>query len=241
MASPLLKFLPRNDRAKQAAFVASHKTELARLLAVYSIFSPKQRKRLFAETGQNGNVVPSRLLELAREADNLPDLLSKMMYIDTRLSLSDDLLLFNDKVTMANSLEMRVPFLDRDLVAFLDTLPADLKVRGSTRKYIHKRAVESWLPKEIVHRKKRGFQTPMDLWLQSDLADVAKRVFEGKESACRRYFDLEFVNELIDQHRRRRENHQRRLYALLCFELWHRTWIDQKPLGGDAFASAFRN
>jgi len=241
LISPLIKFLPRNDRAKQAAFVSSLKTELERLLAVYSIFTPKQRKRLFVDAQQNGNVAPNRLIELAEKADKLPNLLSKMMYVDTRLSLSDDLLLFNDKVTMSNSLEMRVPFLDRDLIAFLETLPVDMKVRGSTRKYIHKRAVESWLPKEIVHRKKRGFQTPMDSWLQKDLANAAKRLFEEKGSACRRYFDLEFIDELIEQHRRRRENHQRRLYSLLCFELWHRTWIDQKPIAADVFTSAVKN
>jgi len=240
LASPLVKLLPRNDRAKQAAVVASHRTELERLLAVYSIFGPKQRSRLTG-AGQNGTVPPPRLLELVGEADKLPDLLSKMMYIDTRLSLSDDLLLFNDKVTMANSLEMRVPFLDRDLVTFLDSLPTDLKIRGRTRKYIHKRAVAEWLPAEIVHRKKRGFQTPMDEWLQKDLANSAKRLFEEKDSAAGRYFDLIFINEMIEQHRRRRENHQRRLYALLCFELWHRHWIDQKPVAADAFASAVNN
>jgi asparagine synthase (glutamine-hydrolysing) len=170
------------------------------------------------------------LLELYREADDLPDLLSKMMYIDSRMSLADDLLLFNDKVTMANSLEMRVPFLDLELMKFVESLPSNLKVRGSVRKYIHKKAVEAWLPREIVRRKKRGFQTPMDEWLQKDLATSAKRLFEEQGSACRRFFDIAYVNRLIEEHRRRRENHQRRLYALLCFELWHRQWIDQRSV-----------
>jgi asparagine synthase (glutamine-hydrolysing) len=229
-AKPFVRFLPRNDRVKQAAYVAGHRTKMDRLMAVYSIYRPEQRKALLSARSANGNQIPDRLRELASEAGGLPDLLSKMMYIDTRMSLADDLLLFNDKVTMANSLEMRVPFLDLELVAFLETLPANLKVRGTVRKYIHKRAVEAWLPREIIHRKKRGFQTPMDEWLQSDLADAAKQLFEEKDSACRRYFNIGYVNELIEAHRRRRENHQRRLYALLCLELWHRSWIDRKPL-----------
>jgi asparagine synthase (glutamine-hydrolysing) len=229
-AKPFVRFLPRNDRVKQAAYVAGHRSEIDRLMAVYSIYRPEQRKALLSASLVNRNRVPARLRELASEAYKLPDLLSKMMYIDTRMSLADDLLLFNDKVTMANSLEMRVPFLDLELVTFLETLPASLKVRGTVRKYIHKRAVEAWLPREIIHRKKRGFQTPMDEWLQSDLADSVKRLFEERDSACRRYFNIKYVNGLIEAHRRQRENHQRRLYALLCFDLWHRSWIDRKPL-----------
>lgn len=233
-ASPLVKMLPRNDRAKQAAYVASQKDEIGRLMAVYSIFRPDQKEQLIRDASRNG--VPARLAGLYHETRKLPDLLGKMMYVDARMSLADDLLLFNDKVTMATSLEMRVPFLDLELMRFVESLPSDLKVRGSVRKYIHKRAVEAWLPAEIVHRKKRGFQTPMDEWLQHDLAASAKRLFSEKDSACRRYFNLDFIDRLIGEHQRRRENHQRRIYALLCFELWHRQWIDRKPLDAEKLA-----
>ena len=224
--SPLIRLLPRNERVKQAAFAASQTTEMDRLIAVYSVFTPEQKRKLLRSVSTNGVRYPKRFTELFDEANNLSDLLSKSMYIDTRMSLADDLLLFNDKVTMSNSLEMRVPFLDHELVAFLETLPSQFKVRGTTRKYIHKRAVEAWLPREIVHRKKRGFQTPMDKWLQRDLAASAMRLFQEKHSACRRYFDLGFINSMVESHRARREDHQKRIYALLCLELWHRFWID---------------
>ena len=175
-ASPFTKAIPRAGRFKQAAEVAKFSTDIDRLTAAYSIFTPEQRIRLLRANGANGRVHPDRLQELLDQAAGLPDLLSKSMYIDTRLGLADDLLLFNDKVTMANSLEMRVPFLDNELIAFIETLPSDLKVRGTTRKYIHKKAVEAWLPREIVHRKKRGFQTPMDQWLQCELANATQVV-----------------------------------------------------------------
>jgi asparagine synthase (glutamine-hydrolysing) len=236
-ASPLASIVPRAGRFKQAAEVAKYSTDIDRLIAAYSIFTPDQRAALLRTNSVNGSVCPERLIHLLQHSSTLPDLLSKTMYIDTRLSLADDLLLFNDKVTMANSLEMRVPFLDHELIAFIETLPANLKVRGTTRKYIHKKAVEALLPREIVHRKKRGFQTPMDEWLQRDLATVSLDLFEEQTSAARRYFDLNYVKRLVDEHSRRRHDHQKRLYALLCFELWHRTWIDQTPIDPEKLLS----
>jgi asparagine synthase (glutamine-hydrolysing) len=240
-AAPIAQFLPRAGRAKQAAAVAKFSNDADRLMTAYSIFTPDQRAKLAPTLSRNGSVKTPRLSELLNEGECLPDLLSKTMYIDTRMSLADDLLLFNDKITMANSLEMRVPFLDLELVAFLESLPSNLKVRGTTRKYIHKKAVEAWLPREIVHRKKRGFQTPMDTWLQNDLAGAAQRLFEQKESACSRYFDIKFIREMIAAHKNRREDNQKRLYALLCFELWHRTWIDRKSVDQEILINGGRN
>jgi asparagine synthase (glutamine-hydrolysing) len=228
-ASPFTRVISRAGRLKQAVEVARFTTEIDRLVAAYSIFTPKQRALLLLTTA-NGKVEPARLTELLDEAGRLPHLLSRSMYVDTRLSLSDDLLLFNDKVTMANSLEMRVPFLDNELITYLETLPPDMKLRGTTRKYIHKKAAEAWLPSKIVHRKKRGFQTPMDTWLQRDLAWTSLSFFEENNSAARRYFDLDFVKRLVNEHVSRRQDHQKRLYGLLCFELWHRTWIDRTPI-----------
>ena len=239
--SPITDLLPRAGRMKQASSVAKFSTDIDRLIAAYSIFTPEQRSKLAPTLSRNGRMELARLTELLEAASGLPDLLSKTMYIDTRMSLADDLLLFNDKITMANSLEMRVPFLDLELVAFLETLPSNLKVRGITRKYIHKKAVEAWLPSEIVHRKKRGFQTPMDTWLQNDLASAAQTLFEQSDSACGRYFDVAFIREMIAAHKKRRDDHQKRLYALLCFELWHRTWIDRKPVDPEILGGGGHN
>ncbi len=228
LLAPLIRLLPRNERMKQAASVVRYKDTLDQLMAVYSIFEKRSREAMYADEFQSliTRKTPERLAELLGQADRLPDMLSKIMFIDTRMSLPDDLLLFNDKVTMANSLEMRVPFLDHDLVAFIDTLPASLKLRGTIGKYVHKQAAKDLVPQEIIHRKKRGFQTPMDDWLQDRLADRAKELFEEKDSACRKYFRMEPIQQLITAHKERRQNNQKRLYALLSFELWHRTWMD---------------
>ena len=97
-----------------------------------------------------------------------------MMYVDTRLWLPDDLLLVGDKMSMAESVEMRVPFLDPDLVEFTESLPSSYKLRRGRRKAVEKQALTPLLPKEIVHRKERGFQTPVDRWLRSELYQFAR-------------------------------------------------------------------
>lgn len=220
--------VPRNERLKRAAYASQFDSEIERFLAIYTIFTPEQKKMLLKEDVQskikNSDI---ELLEpLYTRTGNLKDSLSKILYIDTRMKLSDDLLLFGDKMTMANSLEMRVPYLDKELIGFLETLPSKYKLKGNKHKYIHKRAATKWLPKEIIDRKKRGFETPMDEWLQGSFADDAKKIFNEKNSASGNFFRLKYINELIDLHKEGKENYLRHIMALLSFELWHKTFFE---------------
>ncbi|WKZ15021.1 MAG: asparagine synthase (glutamine-hydrolyzing) [Candidatus Jettenia caeni] len=214
--------LPRNERFKRAVYVSKFSSEAQRFLGIYTIFTPEQKDQLLNDDVQGlmRNVDEMLVERLYSQTSQLKDSLSKITFIDTRMGLPDNLLLFNDKMTMANSLEMRVPFLDIGLIMFLESLPASFKLRGTTGKIIHKKAVEKWLPKEIIYRKKRGFETPMDTWLQSDLAQVAKNIINAKDSACSSYFSLPYINKMIDQHQNRKENFRRHIFALLSFELW---------------------
>lgn len=234
----LCKILPRNERFKTTAFVSTFATELERLLAIYTIFTPNQKKGLYRETLRR-ELPPNKDLVLVERlyhaSQNLPDALSRILYIDMRMSLSDNLLLFNDKVTMANSLEMRVPFLDLDLVQFSESLPSSLKLRRTERKYIHKKAALAWLPKDVVYRKKRAFQAPIDEWLQTELAGSAQELFQQKNSAVRKFFNLETINSFIQQHKGRMENLERHLLALLSFEIWFRTWFENEEVDRDIF------
>jgi asparagine synthase (glutamine-hydrolysing) len=131
---------------------------------------------------------------------------------------------------MRNSLEMRVPFLDVELVKFLETLPSHLKMRGTQRKYIHKEAAKRWLPSEIIYRKKRGFATPMDEWLQSDVGSAFGRLIDDKDSACRKFFDVGYIHRMIRMHQEKKENYQRHLFILLSFEIWYRTFFENNPI-----------
>jgi asparagine synthase (glutamine-hydrolysing) len=223
----IIEFFPRNERLKRATYASQFATELQRLMGIYTIFTSSQKENLLK--GNKWNLINSEdkaLVErLYSQTSELQDSLSKMLFIDTRMSLADNLLLFNDKMTMANSLEMRVPYLDIELVQFIESLPSSLKIRRLNRKYIHKKAVEKWLPKEIIYRKKRGFATPMDEWLQSDLAETTKRILNSKKSACREFFNLDFINSMIDKHQRKKEDFKRHIFALLSFELWYKTFF----------------
>ncbi len=223
----IARFFPTNEKINRAAFVSQASSELDRFLAIYTIFTPAEKEQLYnSDLKQaSGRFSCARLNELYAESADLKDPLSKILYIDTRMSLPDNLLNFNDKVTMVNSIEMRVPFLDTELVDFLETLPSSMKLKGTQRKYIHKRAVEAWLPKEIIYRKKRGFNTPMEEWLQSDLGNQVRELVNEPDSACREYFNVEFINEMIEKHQRRAANYQQHIFLLLSFELWHRSFF----------------
>ena len=127
---------------------------------------------------------------------------------------------------MAHSLELRVPFLDLELMQLVERIPAELKLRGLTRKYVWKRAARRWLPDQIVYRPKRGFETPVDLWFQRELSSSIRDTLLAPEAAARRYFEPPVLDRLIQEHLEGRENHQRHLFGLLCFELWHQMFVD---------------
>jgi asparagine synthase (glutamine-hydrolysing) len=228
----LVQVLPRNERLKRAAFAYQFENDLERFLAIYTIFTPAQKEQLFNEETKKKIInVDLKLIEqLYKPTFHLKDSLAKILYIDTRMSLADNLLLLGDKMSMANSLELRVPFLDVELVKFLESLPSTLKLRGKTHKYLHKIAIKKWLPDEIILRKKQGFATPMDSWLQNNLAVTAKKIFNSKDSACSNYFNMAYINLLIDQHQRRKQNYQRQIFALLSFELWHKAFFENRIL-----------
>jgi asparagine synthase (glutamine-hydrolysing) len=228
----LASLLPRNERLKRAAYATRFQREENRFLAIYTIFTPDQKAKLMnGHTARRTNNVDRELVgHLHHQTSHLTDSLSRLLFIDTRMSLSDNLLLFGDKMTMANSLEMRVPFLDVEFIKFVESLPGSLKIKGTTRKYIHKKAVEAWLPGEIIHRKKRGFATPIDKWLQNDLVGFARKVLLSSQSATRQYFEPEYVSRMIDDHAMRRENFQRHLFALLSFELWHKSFFENSAI-----------
>jgi len=141
------------------------------------------------------------------------------------LSLSDDLLTYGDKMSMAASIEARVPFLDVDYMRVVEALPPSLRIRGRTQKYIHKKAVAKWLPPEIIRRRKRGFETPVDRWFRSELSGYVRNMLLSQDAACPIYFRREAIDALLDDHLSGREDNRRQLFSLLVFELWHRQFI----------------
>ncbi|HZL07293.1 MAG TPA: asparagine synthase C-terminal domain-containing protein, partial [Coriobacteriia bacterium] len=148
-----------------------------------------------------------------------------MLYMDSRLSLADNLLLYGDKMSMAVSLEARVPLLDLDLMRFVESVPPQLKIKGRTRKYILRQAVAKWVPEEVLRRKKIPFQSPIDNWLRRDLTAHVKQMLLGGDSACMQYFQRTTVEQMITDHVSGRQDYQRALLSLIVFELWHDQFI----------------
>ena len=153
------------------------------------------------------------------------DVLNRMLYADAKIWLPDDLLLKADKMTMANGLELRVPFLDHKLVEYAATLPAGAKLKGSTGKYLLREAMKNVLPKRIINRSKKGFPVPTESWLRGDLKDFVHDKLLASDAACRGYMDSRVIEKIVSAHEQGTENRRQEIWTLLVFELWHKLFI----------------
>jgi asparagine synthase (glutamine-hydrolysing) len=152
------------------------------------------------------------------------DWLARLQAIDAHVYLPDDILTKADRMSMAHSLEARVPYLDRTLVELAARLPSDVKLRGLSKKWVLKRALKDHVPAEILRAKKRGFNVPVPSWLRGELRDVVADVLSP--AALRRVglFDPDVVQRMIREHDAMRVDHSRPLWTLLVFMTWHDAW-----------------
>jgi asparagine synthase (glutamine-hydrolysing) len=154
------------------------------------------------------------------------DELNRMFAVDAETQLPDDLLLLTDKMSMAVSLECRVPLLDHELVEMAASIPAAIKVKGGRLKHLMKEALSELLPGEILDRQKRGFGTPMGAWLKSDLAPVLDRLLSPEVVRGRGLFRDGVVTRLVQDHRANRFDGTDILLALMNLEIWSRIYLD---------------
>jgi asparagine synthase (glutamine-hydrolysing) len=244
MSRPLAQVAARtrSARLERGLRALQHRDVLTRFLDIYAVFDEPGKASLYgadlrARLAANGRPRPAEVVERLRSRAAARDPLAQMMYVDTRLWLPDDLLLVGDKMSMAESIEMRVPFLDRELVEFVESLPTDYKLRHGRRKLVHKRAMSGLLPRTIVHRKERGFATPVDRWLRGELHGFARELLLDGAGASARLFAPARMSELLERHRAGRADHTRQLFALVSFELWARRFLAD-PRGGVELALA---
>ncbi len=151
---------------------------------------------------------------------------SRMMRFDFETYLPDDVLTKVDRMSMAHSIESRVPLLDNEVIDFAASLPSSLKIVNGRRKHILKEAVRDLLPPSILDRKKQGFGVPLGVWFRGELAGLFSDVLDSPRTRQRGYFEPAFVNRLVAEHRTGRRDHTLRLWQLLVFELWHRQHLD---------------
>ena len=194
-------------------------------LGVSKLFSEAELDELLSpEHRAPAATAPAIAAELARRRETDP--LRRMLYFDLKVWLPDDLLVKADKMTMASSLELRVPFLDHTLVEWAWRLPSDWKVRGGEGKHLLRRAFADVVPRPILERAKRGFPVPIRGWFERELAALARSTLLDGDAGCRRYFRRAAIEQLLDRHEAGREDVSGEIFALLVFELWHHTFID---------------
>jgi asparagine synthase (glutamine-hydrolysing) len=144
-----------------------------------------------------------------------------MLELDTVGWLTDNLLERADRMSMAASLEMRPPFLDRAVVELAFTMPSGLKVRRGRTKWVVKQVARDFLPDHIVNRRKVGFRVPLDVWFRTGLRDFAADTLLDPASFTNQMFDPAVVRRLVESHLSGRRDEQLRLWPLLCLEVWH--------------------
>jgi asparagine synthase (glutamine-hydrolysing) len=163
--------------------------------------------------------------------ERLQDLnpLDLAQHTDLSLYLPDDILTLTDRVSMAHSLEVRVPYVDHDLVEFVATMPPRLRVRGLRKKYLFRRAVAPWIPRENLTKPKQGFSIPLASWLKGSLRSMLTDLLDSQDLQCSPWLDRARVAKLVDEHLRGVQNHEVRLWAILCFQEWARMSATLSP------------
>ena len=151
---------------------------------------------------------------------------SRMMKFDFETYLPEDVLTKVDRMSMAHSIESRVPLLDNHVIDFAAALPASFKIHNGRRKHVLKEAARTLLPAGIIDRKKQGFGVPLGVWFRGGLAGIFSDVLGSATTRQRGYFEPTFVDRLVQEHLAGKRDHTLRLWQLLVFELWHRQYLD---------------
>jgi asparagine synthase (glutamine-hydrolysing) len=225
VVAPAVERLPGQARLKRAVRSLGTAADATRFLALYALLPEPMMQQLLGGDGRLAHEARIAPIERWRGGVAQLDPLAQLMYIDARLSLADDLLLYGDKMTMAWSLEARVPFLDLDLMGLAERVPSALKLKGLERKAIHKQVVSAWLPDAIVRRRKMGFGVPTAKWFRNELRAFVLDTLDAPHAAWRQFFAPDGVHAILGAHASGQENYERQIVALLTFELWHREFV----------------
>ena len=204
-----------------------------------AVFTNRQKDALYSDAMREA-VGGEDAYELIREAfasSDARDPADAAMDADVRTYLPGDLLVKMDRASMAHSLEARSPLLDTKVMEFGASLPVSMKVRGRTGKWLLRQAGRGWLPDEVLRRPKMGFGVPVAAWLRDELRDLTHDTLTSFTARSRPYFEPAAVDRLLDEHDAGAD-HGARIWALLCFELWHRRFVDP-PVRGRRDASGW--
>jgi len=214
----LLRNLDRVDISPEARFFSRHQ-----------VFGDEAKRRLYSDDffdKLNGNYELRDQIMTYLNFPQQENAINKMLYLDTHLYLPNDMLVKVDRMSMANSLEARVPLLDHKLAEFVATIPSTMKVEGAETKSILKKTMSNLLPHEILYRKKQGFDVPLNVWFRNDLENMAAKVLLDRKSINRGLFNKSYIEQIIKTHRKKEKDLSFQIWTLIVFEKWCRTFID---------------
>jgi asparagine synthase (glutamine-hydrolysing) len=228
---PLIERLPYSMRKlKQAARNISAPAP-QRWMNWFGIFNGYLKENLLsASTKATIDMDASRQFRQWLQRNPQRDDLSSMLYLDTKIWLPDNLLMKGDKMTMAASLEQRIPLLDYKLTEYAASIPSHIKIKGYKAKYLLKRAYADFLPEKILTRKKMGFNVPTGIWFREGQRGIMTQLLLSERLRDRGYFNDEFVAKMLRDHLEGRNNYQAQLFTLASLELWFRVFIDSPQL-----------
>jgi asparagine synthase (glutamine-hydrolysing) len=219
-AKQLLRLLPRREAVKRALYSLDVEDRMKRYQQVFSIIDAIAIRDLFRDDAlpQTSDEFPELWGELApmmRQTDELGGL----QFLEVRSALPDELLLYADKISMAHSLELRVPYLDQEVVEYAERLSASFKIRHGSHKWLHRRVSRMFLPKEIVNRKKKGFASNVvDDWFRASLSNDMESIFRDPQSLIFGYLRHATVQRFWAEHKSGREDNHKILFSLIMLE-----------------------
>jgi len=204
-----------------------------RRLVSYFLWSTEQVRRAlytseFADSVSAVDTAAPLLASLGK-IPNERDRLQQMLFLETTHFLADHNLNYTDRAGMAVGVEVRVPLLDTDLVRYAARIPSRFKQRGSVGKSIFKQAMEPYLPRDVIYRGKSGFGAPLRRWLRVELREMVSDTLDSAALRRRGFFDEKAVQRLVEMDRAGAIDGSYMIFALMCFELWCRTFIDSRP------------
>jgi asparagine synthase (glutamine-hydrolysing) len=197
----------------------------------FAVFGRARQATMLTDEARErvGTLDPYAAARRALEATDARTLLDQLLYVDTKTYLHE-LLMKQDQMSMAESIESRVPFLDHELVEFASRLPQRLKLRGLTTKYVLRQAMKDRLPAEILSRKKMGFPVPIGSWFRGAYRPLLDEYVLGERATQRGWFNPSELRAMVGAHVSGEQNHAQRLWALLNFELWQRIFLEGEPM-----------
>lgn len=197
----------------------------------FAVFSRQmQAKLLTAETrARTGSLDPYARVTALLEQTDAKSLLDKLLYADTKTYLQE-LLMKQDQMSMAASIESRVPFLDHKLIEYTATMPERMKLRGSTTKYVLRESMKNVLPAPILSRSKMGFPVPIGAWFRGPYRHIVEEYVTSDRALSRGIFNADYVRNLVERHQVG-EDHTERLWSLVNFEIWQRQFLEGEHAG----------